>query len=559
MIKQNLYCTRMFGQVARNLLLALLLPWVLVSATPAKAAVQMVGCSGGGLSTTTGSLDMVAFLYDHSAGSCTAVADNNMFFIAADQIAFRGILGTRIEDFYAGPIGLNDYTNCQIGVGETDEHNGTPGNSCQSERNIDRTETATLTRDYGAGVIVVMTVQYTVSGTNSVFTVDSGVVAITTPDPAGPTAQDKTHINSALSNAFDAFTPGLLNGLPSSGGANTGGTGLSFASTDSNNLSFAMDLANMLASAHKDDGLALGYAGSGAGRSALDTPFNSWLTGNYVQFNDDTVNADRDGHVWIVSGGLSYDMDGTTTIGVLGQYRDGKADSSALSATLETNAIGAGAFVTTQVLGGVNIAVATMFESGDNDISIGGVTGSYDSQQISLEVNVDGRVAIGATSWLQPAVGLAYAKSTADDYTDSSSTLVKGIDSTTGTLTYGLTIGTAINGGDVAILPFAKVGGIWNFDNDGDLTTSTAGTFVAAEQGANLGAGVAFVFGSGIVLNLEADWYRFDSALDGWSVTTDLGIPLRAMGIEADGDIALAMVGKADNASATAALKMPLN
>jgi hypothetical protein len=245
------------------------------------------------------------------------------------------------------------------------------------------------------------------------------------------TAQDKSNTVAALQSSLNSVTPGLLNGvLPLNGNGAGGSNGVTFTPTGlgfsrsslisanpmdrqygpayadkgyfahrdkrqgNNGFNFSVDL-NQMARVSKDNEAAdaLGYGVNGL----KDVPtqprsrFSSWVKGSYVDFDDET-NADRDGHLWAVTSGLGVRMGTSTTVGVFTRYRSGEADSAALNASLDIEAYGGGAFLTTTLGGGLNVALAALFEMGDNDIVISGATGSFDHEQFTIEGKLNKRL-----------------------------------------------------------------------------------------------------------------------------------------------------------------------
>ena len=427
-------------------------------------------------------------------------------------------------------------------------------------------------------------------------------------DPACPAApstgrinsQDKSNITAALQSSFNSATPGLLDGsgIPTNGNGATNGAGLTFApnnlglaprldTTDpfarqfgftneqqgilglvqrrsNKGINFSVDLQQMAAAARKrasENAAALGIRQQSLKDSevAPRSRWNAWANGRYVDFEDDQTNADRDGHLWWVMSGLSYQLSERTTVGAFSRYREGEVDSTVLNSQLDTDYVGGGVFLATTLGGGLRVIGAALIEQGDSDITIAGATGSFDTDQLTLEARVDKRIHRGK-HWIEPAVRILYTDADNDDYTDSTGAFVIGQDLTLGRLTYGPTIGTTLQHGQTQIRPFAKINGVWDFENDGNFTTSTGAVFSTGETAINLGGGVEVVYASGFAVKLAGDWFAFDSDLDGWSVTGGIGAPLSALGLGnvAPGFMSLDFTGQEDDVSAKARLRIPL-
>ena len=520
---------------------------------------------------------------------------------AAPNDFFRG---TRVN---AAIVGVNTgFDLCTFGGSPP---NG-PAGFCQRLEAVPDGTFQIVAQNTVSGTTARMVIEITVSGGGTLFDLTSATVTITN-GAAGPTAQDKSNITAALQNSLNSVTPGLLSGgLPLNGtGGNGNGvtfspTGLGFARSSinsanpmdrdygaafapqgyfargdtrqrGNGFNFSVDLQQMLASNSAAAGQtnlasssakrgrpgenALAYGDSGAkdGPTRPRSRFNSWVTGKYVDFDDGETNADRDGSLWVVTSGLSVQMGANTNVGVISRYRQGDVDSTALSASLDSEAYGGGAYLTTTLGGGLNVALAALYEMGDNDIVISGARGDFDSEQFTLEGKIDKRITRGAM-WIQPALSLLYLDTAQDNYTDSAGTVVAGQDLTLGRLAYGPTVGTTIQRGNTQIRPFAKINGIWDFENEGSFTTTTAGTFVTGDNALNLGAGVEIVYVSGFAIKLSGDWFSFDSDLEAWAISGGIGAPLSAFGIGTAGTLSLDLTSNALDASATARLRIPL-
>lgn len=461
------------------------------------------------------------------------------------------------------------------------------GDSCAVNATFDINGTIlTLTGNIARATNTVTTTGFVVSG---------GAFG---PFPStGPTAQDKSNIVAGLQSAFNSATPGLLENLNGNGGAGAGGNGVSFAPTGlgfsqgafdaanpmdrefgaafapqgyfdggqthraGNGFNFSVDL-NRLANAGNEsrhDTGELGYGTGGAkyGTQRPQSRVTSFVTGKYTDFNDGETNADRDGHLWTVTSGLGYRVNANTTVGVLSRYRSGEVDSNALNATLDSDFYGGGAFLTTKLGGGLKVALAGLYEFGDNDIRIGTATGSFDSEHVTLEGRIDKRIERGRF-WIEPGVGIRYIDTDQDNYTDSAGTLVTNQGLTLGRLTYGPTIGTTIHRGNAAWQPFAKINGLWDFENDGAFATSTAGTFSSADSAINLGGGIEVTYASGMSLRLAGDWYGYDTDLEVWSISGGFGAPLSALGLASAGLVSLDFASNLDDTQGMARVKIPL-
>lgn len=290
--------------------------------------------------------------------------------------------------------------------------------------------------------------------------------------------------------------------------------------------------------------------------------FNIWASGRYVDFDDGQTNADRSGDLWWITSGASYRVTERTTLGVFGRYKEGQVGSTALQSTLESDFYGGGVFAIMNLLQGARLLLGGLYEHGDNDIDIQGARGAFDTEQWTVEGRIDKRFTYGHY-WVEPQVNVRYTSMDREAFTDTAGTLITGSDLRLGRLTYGPTLGTTITYADgTELKPVVRVNGIWDFENEGDFTLSTAAVFSSAETGLNLGGGFEMIFVNGMVLNLSGDWYTYDGELDAWSVQGGISASLAALGVgnaALAGRVGLDLATTADNQTAKAKVTIPLN
>lgn len=327
-------------------------------------------------------------------------------------------------------------------------------------------------------------------------------------------------------------------------------------------FNFSFDLRSLAANAGKGE-----VMGAGAVNDVSYMPhsrWNTWVAGRYVDFNDDSAGADRDGHLWWITSGLSYELSERTSVGVFSRIRNGEVDSTALRGSLDSDFYGGGVYLVTRSTNGVRLMTGALYESGDNDIAISDTvntaTGSYDSDQWTVEARIDKRITRGR-HWIEPAVKIHYTDLERDGYTNSIGLFIPGSDITLGRLTFGPTVGTTIDRGDMTIKPFARVNGVWDFENENAFTLTNGVVVSDADMALNLGGGVDITYANGLVLSAAGDWFNFDNDLDGWAVTGGVGIPAHMLGlggVSPAGFVSLDFARNQEDLTAKARLRIPL-
>lgn len=333
-------------------------------------------------------------------------------------------------------------------------------------------------------------------------------------------------------------------------------------SANGKGVNFSFNLQNMIANKRKADEQALGVGGLWDYENK-DAPYqprsrwNAWARGRYTDFDDDSTGADRDGHLWSLTSGLSYALGERTSIGAFTRVRKGEVESKAFDASLDSDFFGGGVFLATSLRNGVRVMGAGLFEGGDNDIVISGDSGSFDSDLFSLEARIDKRFSRGK-HWIEPAVKILYSDLDRDGYTDSSGAVIASGGTALGRLTFGPTIGTTIQRGNATIKPFARINGVWDFQNEDDFTLSDGTVVSGSGGGIKLGGGVEMLFGNGVTLNAGGDWFSFNDDLDGVTVTGGIGVPFSALGMGHAGSVSFNLASDGEDASAKARVRIPL-
>lgn len=600
-IKSDMFMYNILWAILSRALGCMLLALILgkLSVTPALTQTTTIACVGAPNPTSVSqvNVDLAAQTCTITDGiSSTAPSTGSMRFIAWPDNDPDGIFVQVRRPGNDNDL-LTAFTQCDMPGGTT-----TAGR-CRHEGNPVASGTGTYTNTLGT-TQVSLTVTYTAT-LNSITIVTASVTFGTPVPTTGLTAQDRSKITDSLVTSFliadgSIFEPNVLPSFVY-GGSRVNGSGVSFTptrltnnaslapndpldspsgfdqfgrqettfgdTTTNSGFNFSFDLNAMMCA--RADAAAARAVSLGGYKSGLKdtTPWsvprlNAWASGRYVDFDDGQINADRSGDLWWITSGLSYRVNERATLGAFGRFKQGEVSSTALQSTLDSNFYGGGAFATLTVLGGARVMLGGLFEHGDNDIVIQSARSSFDTDQWTLEGRLDKRFTRGR-HWVEPQVNIRYTAVDREGFTDSAGNVIASSDLNLGRLTYGPNFGTTItkpNGTEIR--PFARINGIWDFENEGDFTLSTAAVFLSADAGLNLGSGVEVNFASGMALRLSGDWYTYDTALNAWSVQGGISAPLAALGLASaayTGRVSFDLTTSADNQTAKTRIALPLN
>lgn len=300
------------------------------------------------------------------------------------------------------------------------------------------------------------------------------------------------------------------------------------------------------------------------GPVARSPRFNAWASGKYVDFDDDQLNADRSGHIWRVTSGMSYRVSERATLGAFGRIRRGEVESTALQSSLDSDFYGGGLFAALTSHGGARLLLSGLYETSDSDIIIQGVTGSFDTDQWTVEGQIDKRFQRD-NAWIEPAIRMFYTEADRESYQDSAGNRIASSTLSLARLSVGPTVGTTITGRGrhiAEIRPFAKIAGVWDLKSEGDFSLSTGAVFATSDSGLTVGGGMEVEFVRGTVFKVAGDWFETNSELEAWSVKAGLGTSLAALGLASlspAGLVSLDFATTAQTQSAKARVTIPLN
>lgn len=294
-----------------------------------------------------------------------------------------------------------------------------------------------------------------------------------------------------------------------------------------------------------------------------ESRFDAWIAGNYVDFDNDEAGADRDGQVWSLVSGISYDFSDRSTVSVFTRYSGGDVTSRALTTALDSEFFGVGAAITSRTDAGLVLSLSALVEDGDNEANIAGATGKFDSDQWNVRGSIRKRFARGR-HWIEPGASILYSEANLDGYTDSTGAFVPGQNTTLGRFTFGPRMGTVISGNGRAvqeIRPHLAVRGMWDFESSGDRIVTTTAVATSGDIGINIAPGIDIAFVRGVFATFGGSYFAFDNDLDGWTLNGGFGAPLSVLGfgdISPGATLKMNFTGAKDGTSATARVRIPL-
>jgi outer membrane autotransporter protein len=277
---------------------------------------------------------------------------------------------------------------------------------------------------------------------------------------------------ASLGNATNVATSGGVFGSAMALGRHLGdGDEADVNGAGSQSIEFRTSLSQMRreAAAARDEKyrMALGAGDGGALPLAHETasPWDIWAEGRYSAFDDDAGNLDRKGHVGVLYLGGDYRVTPDMIIGGLVQFDWSKDDSTVIASKVDGNGWMTGPYLSARVHENVYLDLRAAWGRSSNDMALGTTAGAFNTSRWLVKGTLAGNWLHDA--WrITPSAVLAYAKESADAFTNSAGTFVPGQDVSLGRLQFGTEVGYRFaRTADMFLEPFAAIRGVWDFDN----------------------------------------------------------------------------------------------
>lgn len=275
---------------------------------------------------------------------------------------------------------------------------------------------------------------------------------------------------------------GLLTGDGLGGGLSnfTGGpAGISFNGDKEDlrkgNFSFNLQqFVNTINQANQHDELMVSRAsGADAGpgvQNPLQSAYNIWIKGSWVNADEDRGNIDEEIDFYTVHVGADYRYSKDTLIGVMGQFDRTEAKSTALGSETEGDGWMIGPYLVTRLTDTLILDLHGSWGQSDNEVNpLGTSWDDFDAERWQLAGNLTGSYDSGP--WhISPSIGLVYFEETQEAYTDSNGFRIGEQTFDLGSLNFGPTFTYRIERSNgMVIRPLIGLKGIYDF-NSPDIT-----------------------------------------------------------------------------------------
>ncbi len=256
-------------------------------------------------------------------------------------------------------------------------------------------------------------------------------------------------------------------------------------------------------------------------------PVTWFVTGSVSGLDDGRAGQNRNATIWEISTGGAVQINPRTAVGIAGNYKTGEVSSAANAATLDGDYWGVSLFANHKLTSLLNLFGSVSYTHGQNDINIGGATGSFDVSVLAATTGLSGAVQLGEVV-MTPSLMASIASVDRDAYVDSTGALVPGSTTETGHVSTGASFARTFEGSG-AIETFTPSIGLFASYNFRSFEQRILASGIRAEQvgaGATLNGGVAFQFENGASAGINGSYGLFEQGVDSWSLNARLTVPL---------------------------------
>jgi outer membrane autotransporter protein len=214
----------------------------------------------------------------------------------------------------------------------------------------------------------------------------------------------------------------------------------------------------------------LGYGHGSIKDAPLKRPtFDIWAEGHYSHYEDDVSGGKNDGDFGLLYLGADYLLAPNILFGALVQFDWSDEDMQTTNGNINGRGWMVGPYLSARLSEILFFNARGAWGQSDNDIRIGTITGSFDTNRWLVSSDLTGNWHNGAWRFT-PSVGVAYAQEDQDRYTNSAGTVVTSQTVSLGRVTFGPEVAYRIAaGGGTVIEPMASLKGLWDFDNESNL------------------------------------------------------------------------------------------
>ncbi len=257
----------------------------------------------------------------------------------------------------------------------------------------------------------------------------------------------------------------------------------------------------------------------------LSSTMVGWVRAVYTDYEQDDA-SQQEGDNILLALGIHKDINDELRIGLFATTTWGDVTSPVNNLDIDTNGYSLGAYGRYK-WGEIDVNASTRIGLTDNDISVSGTTGSYDTRLASATLGISGQEQLADNVWMRPAISVTGTWVNREDYVNSAGTPIGGNTTWSGNVTAGPTIGTSLTPpeGLRRLEPAIGLQATYTF-SDQDTQSGSVTTSEDDYLSLSVSPQLSLEFDNGASLDVFGSYFGIGADLDGWSVGGTVSIPL---------------------------------
>jgi len=257
----------------------------------------------------------------------------------------------------------------------------------------------------------------------------------------------------------------------------------------------------------------------------LSSTVVGWVRAVYTDYEQDDA-SQQEGDNILLALGAHKDINDDLRIGLFATTTWGDVSSPVNNLDIDTTGYSLGAYGRYK-WGEIDVNASTRIGLTDNDITVSGTTGSYDTRLASATLGISGQEQLSDDVWMRPAVSVTGTWVNREDYQNSAGTNIGGNTTWSGNVTAGPTIGTSLTppSGFKRLEPAIGLQATYTF-SDQDTQAGTVATSEDDYLSISISPQLSMEFENGASLDVFGSYFGIGADLDGWSAGGTLSIPL---------------------------------
>ncbi|AWZ01889.1 autotransporter beta-domain protein [Rhodobiaceae bacterium] len=257
----------------------------------------------------------------------------------------------------------------------------------------------------------------------------------------------------------------------------------------------------------------------------LSSTIVGWVRAVYTDYEQDDASR-QEGDNILLALGAHKDINDDLRIGLFATSTWGDVSSPVNNLDIDTTGYSLGAYGRYK-WGEIDVNASTRIGLTDNDITVSGSTGSYDTRLASATLGISGQEQLSDDVWMRPAISVTGTWTNREDYQNSAGTNIGGNTTWSGNVTAGPTIGTSLTppSGFKRLEPAIGLQATYTF-SDQDTQAGTVATSEDDYLSLSISPQLSMEFDNGASLDIFGSYFGIGADLDGWSAGGTLSIPL---------------------------------